>query len=205
MGLNPTILRQVRAFALTVTPSAPPAVHRRGYRTRGLVLTSAGDIQSLTTNVRRGGPASRDNHSTNVCYSRSIIQSRRSAFVKSFGAPVGVRKSPRNEPAGPRGWSMGISVYGLCCAWRAVRREASDVMRTRRIVARLNGSLGAESGWVMPCWRRRCRLARAIAARSACAARRSEAKLYRVTERCSRSARSRAAARGADTIARRSR
>jgi hypothetical protein len=28
----------------------------------------------------------------------------------------------------------------------------------------------------MPCWRRRCRLARAIAARSACAARRSEAK-----------------------------
>jgi hypothetical protein len=34
MGLNPTILRQVRAFALAVTSSEPPAVHRRGYRER---------------------------------------------------------------------------------------------------------------------------------------------------------------------------
>ena len=40
MGLNPTILRQVRAFALAVTPSEPPALHRRGYRASGLVLTS---------------------------------------------------------------------------------------------------------------------------------------------------------------------
>ena len=40
MGLNPTILRQVRACALAVTPSEPPPVHRRGYRASGLVLTS---------------------------------------------------------------------------------------------------------------------------------------------------------------------
>jgi hypothetical protein len=33
-GVEPTILRQVRAFALAVTSSEPPAVHRRGYRER---------------------------------------------------------------------------------------------------------------------------------------------------------------------------
>jgi hypothetical protein len=43
MGLNPTILRQVGAFALAVTPSEPPAVHRRGYRASGLVLTLTPD------------------------------------------------------------------------------------------------------------------------------------------------------------------
>ncbi len=40
MGLNPTILRPVRAFALAVSPSEPPAVPRRGYRASGFVLTS---------------------------------------------------------------------------------------------------------------------------------------------------------------------
>jgi len=38
MGLNPTILRQDRAFALAVSPSEPPAVPRRGYRASGFVL-----------------------------------------------------------------------------------------------------------------------------------------------------------------------
>jgi hypothetical protein len=48
MGLNPTILRQVRAFALSVTPSEPPAVHRRGYRASGLVLTSTPAVAANT-------------------------------------------------------------------------------------------------------------------------------------------------------------
>jgi hypothetical protein len=54
MGLNPTILRQVRAFALAVTPSEPPAVHRRGYRASGLVLTSFPAVRLLATNVSFG-------------------------------------------------------------------------------------------------------------------------------------------------------
>src|ERR1700722_13040728 len=54
MGLNPTILRQVRACALAVTPSEPPPVHRRGYRASGLVLTSIRAIRSRATNVRSG-------------------------------------------------------------------------------------------------------------------------------------------------------
>ena len=33
-------------------------------------------------------------------------------FREEFRAPRGVRKSPRNEPAGRRRWSMGISVFG---------------------------------------------------------------------------------------------
>jgi hypothetical protein len=52
MGLNPTILRQVRAFALAVTPSEPLALHRRGYRASGLVLTSIRDIESVATTFR---------------------------------------------------------------------------------------------------------------------------------------------------------
>jgi predicted ATPase len=31
---------------------------------------------------------------------------------EEFRAPLGVRKSPRKEPAGCRRWSMGISVFG---------------------------------------------------------------------------------------------
>src|SRR5208282_4554697 len=46
MGLNPTILRQVRAFALAVSPSEPPAVPRRCYRASGLVLTSTPAVRS---------------------------------------------------------------------------------------------------------------------------------------------------------------
>jgi hypothetical protein len=46
MGLNPRTLRQVRAFALTVTPSEPPAVHRCGYRASGLVLTSTPAVRN---------------------------------------------------------------------------------------------------------------------------------------------------------------
>ena len=37
MGLNPTILRQVRALVLAFSPSEPAAVPRRGYRASGLV------------------------------------------------------------------------------------------------------------------------------------------------------------------------
>jgi hypothetical protein len=55
MGLNPTILRQVRAFALPVTPSEPPVVHRRGYRASGLVLTSIRDI-AQTSQMRPWSP-----------------------------------------------------------------------------------------------------------------------------------------------------
>ena len=44
MGLNPMILRQVRAFALAVTPSEPPAVHRRGYRASGFVQGPYADV-----------------------------------------------------------------------------------------------------------------------------------------------------------------
>jgi DNA-binding transcriptional LysR family regulator len=36
-------------------------------------------------------------------------------FREEFRAPIGVRKSPRNEPAGRKRSSMGISVSGL--AW----------------------------------------------------------------------------------------
>src|SRR4029077_20120314 len=45
MGLNPTILRQLRAFALAVAPSKPPAVHRRGYSASGLVHTRITDTE----------------------------------------------------------------------------------------------------------------------------------------------------------------
>jgi hypothetical protein len=31
---------------------------------------------------------------------------------QEFRAPPGVRKSPKNEPAGRKRWSMGISVFG---------------------------------------------------------------------------------------------
>src|SRR4029077_20103528 len=55
MGLNPTILRQVRACALAVTPSEPPPVHRRGYRASGLVLTSIRDL-AQTSQMRKKPP-----------------------------------------------------------------------------------------------------------------------------------------------------
>src|SRR5271166_3727792 len=58
MGLNPTILRQVRAFALAVSPSEPPAVPRRRYRASGFVLAlqpaSANAATARMTRKRMG-------------------------------------------------------------------------------------------------------------------------------------------------------
>jgi hypothetical protein len=49
---------------------------------------------------------------------------------EEFRTPLGVRKSPRNEPADRRGWSMGILVFGW--AWRGHDREweTRGVMRS---------------------------------------------------------------------------
>jgi hypothetical protein len=43
MGLNPTILRQAKAFAFLFQPTDPPPRTRRPYRASGLVLTSTPD------------------------------------------------------------------------------------------------------------------------------------------------------------------
>jgi hypothetical protein len=50
-----------------------------------------------------------------VCLSQLHYQKQPFRFREEFRAPLGVRKSPRNEPAGHKGRSMGISVFGR--AW----------------------------------------------------------------------------------------
>jgi hypothetical protein len=64
-------------------------------------------------------------------------------YREEIRAPAGVRKSPRNEPAGPERCAMGISFTG----WSWVRadrmREAPRVMRRGRVVARLRSSFGS--------------------------------------------------------------
>ncbi len=54
MGLNPTILRQGRAFVFLLSPSAHPAVPRRPYRASGFVLGREARLQASP----REGPES---------------------------------------------------------------------------------------------------------------------------------------------------
>jgi hypothetical protein len=54
----------------------------------------------------------RQSERTNVCLLPLDTPKRPFRIREEFRAPRGVRKSPRNEPAGHRRWSMGISVFG---------------------------------------------------------------------------------------------
>jgi hypothetical protein len=55
MGLNPTILRQVRAFLFVFSPSNPAAGPCHGYRASGFVLTSIRDV-AQTSQMRKQQP-----------------------------------------------------------------------------------------------------------------------------------------------------
>jgi hypothetical protein len=85
IGLNPTILRQVRAFALAVTPSEPPVVHRRGYRASGLVLTSTPAVRCAQTAVRHAE------------WVKSTRAGRRRQLSRLIIVGAGLQFAPRSE------------------------------------------------------------------------------------------------------------
>jgi hypothetical protein len=60
-----------------------------------------------------------------VRFRKRRIQSRRAAFVKSFGRRTGVRKSPRNEAAGRKGGLWGFR-FKACVARRSARSAGRD-------------------------------------------------------------------------------
>jgi len=47
-----------------------------------------------------------------------VLSRTRLPLREGFRAPAGVRKSPRNEPAGSWRRAMGISVFDRCSGWR---------------------------------------------------------------------------------------
>jgi hypothetical protein len=93
--LNPTILRQVRAFALAVSPSETPAVHRRGYRASGLVLTSTRDVAQ--TSQMRKERSFADSLGTREIGSRVERQMARASATACALASVGVAPNRRRK------------------------------------------------------------------------------------------------------------
>jgi hypothetical protein len=65
-----------------------------------ILMLALRSMQAL--DVRPGSNFAVDAMLVNVRFSLYLLQTSRSAFVKSFGRLQGVRKSPRNEPAGSR-------------------------------------------------------------------------------------------------------
>jgi len=82
MGLNPVILRQVRAFALAVGLSEPPAVPRRGYIASGFVLGSILPVHLMSVNgcyLAHNGPPLR---SLATCHVKPTLTLARGSEVK---------------------------------------------------------------------------------------------------------------------------
>jgi hypothetical protein len=86
-----TAMARLRSFRRDLGGRASRPMATYGALSAMTALTSTRDIQLLTTSVRSRGTTPRDNHSTNVRYSHSIAESRRSASGQTATLTVAAR------------------------------------------------------------------------------------------------------------------